>query len=27
VHGGARLVHDLEEAQGVWTAVCEVNPH
>ena len=23
---GARLVHDLEEARGVWTAVCEVNP-
>jgi hypothetical protein len=22
---GARLVHDLEEARGVWTAVCEVN--
>ena len=24
---GARLVHDLEEARGVWTAVCEVTPH
>jgi len=23
---GARLVHDLEEAHGVWTAVCEMNP-
>jgi len=23
---GARLVHDLEEARGVWTAVCELNP-
>jgi hypothetical protein len=23
---GARLVHDLEEARGVWTAVCEVTP-
>ena len=23
---GARLVHDLEEARGVWTAVCEINP-
>jgi class 3 adenylate cyclase len=22
---GARLVHDVEEAQGTWTAVCEVN--
>ena len=26
VNGGARLVHDIEEARGVWTAVCEVNP-
>jgi hypothetical protein len=26
VSRGARLVHDLEEARGVWTAVCEVNP-
>ena len=23
---GARLVHDLEEARGLWTAVCEVHP-
>jgi class 3 adenylate cyclase len=23
---GAKLVHDLEEARGVWTAVCEVTP-
>jgi hypothetical protein len=23
---GARLVHDLEETHGVWTAVCEMNP-
>jgi hypothetical protein len=23
---GARPVHDLEEARGVWTAVCEINP-
>jgi len=23
---GARPVHDLEEARGVWTAVCEMNP-
>jgi hypothetical protein len=23
---GARPVHDLEEARGVWTAVCEFNP-
>ena len=23
---GARLVHDLEQARGVWTAVCEMNP-
>ena len=23
---GARLIHDLEQAQGVWTAVCELNP-
>jgi Adenylate and Guanylate cyclase catalytic domain len=23
---GARLVHDLQEAGGVWTAVCEMNP-
>jgi hypothetical protein len=22
---GARLVHDIEQAQGVWTAVCEAN--
>ncbi|HYC46294.1 MAG TPA: hypothetical protein VED01_12535 [Burkholderiales bacterium] len=26
VDRGAHLVHDLEEARGVWTAVCEVNP-
>jgi hypothetical protein len=26
VSRGARLVHDLEEARGVWTAVCELNP-
>jgi hypothetical protein len=26
IDGGARLVHDLEEARGVWTAVCEMNP-
>lgn len=26
MHHGARLVHDLEEARGVWTAVCEVTP-
>ena len=26
MNGGARLVHDLEEARGVWTAVCEMNP-
>ncbi len=26
VSSGARLVHDLEEARGVWTAVCETNP-
>lgn len=25
LHVGARLVHDLEQAQGVWTAVCEVD--
>lgn len=23
---GGRLVHDVEQAQGVWTAVCELNP-
>ena len=23
---GARLVHDLEQAHGTWTAVCEINP-
>jgi hypothetical protein len=23
---GARLIHDLEQAQGMWTAVCEVTP-
>ena len=26
VGSGARLVHDLEQARGVWTAVCEVTP-
>ena len=26
VESGARPVHDLQEAGGVWTAVCEVNP-
>ncbi|MGZ8264915.1 MAG: hypothetical protein ACXW2I_11915 [Burkholderiales bacterium] len=26
VNNGARLVHDLEQASGVWTAVCEMNP-
>jgi hypothetical protein len=26
IDDGARLVHDLEEARGVWTAVCEMNP-
>jgi hypothetical protein len=26
IDSGARLVHDLEQAQGVWTAVCEINP-
>jgi hypothetical protein len=26
MNGGARLIHDLEEARGVWTAVCEMNP-
>jgi hypothetical protein len=25
LQGGARLVHDLDEASGVWTAVCEIN--
>jgi hypothetical protein len=25
VNGGARLVHDLEQARGLWTAVCEVS--
>ena len=25
VNSGARLVHDLEPARGVWTAVCEVS--
>jgi hypothetical protein len=24
---GARLVHDIEQAQGTWTAVCEVTGH
>ena len=23
--GGARLVHDIDEASGMWTAVCEIN--
>ena len=27
LNSGARLVHDLEEARGTWTAVCEVNPY
>ena len=27
LHSGARLVHDIEQAQGVWTAVCEVTSH
>jgi hypothetical protein len=27
LHTGARLVHDIEQAQGVWTAVCEVDSH
>ena len=22
---GARLVHDIDEASGMWTAVCEIN--
>jgi hypothetical protein len=26
VRMGGRLVHDLEQARGIWTAVCEVNP-
>lgn len=26
VGSGANLVHDLEQARGVWTAVCELNP-
>lgn len=26
VGNGACLVHDLEQARGVWTAVCEINP-
>ena len=26
IDGGARLVHDLEETRGLWTAVCEKNP-
>jgi hypothetical protein len=26
IDDGARLVHDLEQARGVWTAVCEMNP-
>ena len=26
IESGARLVHDLEQARGVWTAVCEMNP-
>ena len=26
IDNGARPVHDLEEARGVWTAVCEFNP-
>jgi class 3 adenylate cyclase len=25
LQNGARLVHDLDEASGVWTAVCEIN--
>ena len=25
VQGGARLVHDVDQAHGVWTAVCEIN--
>jgi hypothetical protein len=24
LHGGARLVHDVAEASGTWTAVCEI---
>jgi hypothetical protein len=24
---GARLVHDIEQAQGTWTAVCEITSH
>lgn len=26
IGSGGRLVHDLEQVQGVWTAVCEINP-
>lgn len=26
IERGANLVHDLEEARGVWTAVCEMTP-
>jgi hypothetical protein len=25
LQGGARLVHDVDEASGVWTAVCEIS--
>jgi hypothetical protein len=25
VHNGARIVHDIEETRGTWTAVCEVS--
>jgi hypothetical protein len=25
VHNGARVVHDIEETRGTWTAVCEVS--
>jgi class 3 adenylate cyclase len=25
LHSGARLVHDVDEASGVWTAVCEIS--
>jgi class 3 adenylate cyclase len=25
LQSGARLVHDLDEASGIWTAVCEIN--
>jgi hypothetical protein len=25
LQGGARLVHDIDQASGVWTAVCEIS--